>query len=187
MRKIIVSEFLSLDGVMEAPEEWHFPYISDDMQAHIQQQILAGDAALYGRVTYETFASYWPNANSNEFGIADKLNSQPKYVVSTTLQKAGWNNTTVIGSNIAEEIRKLKQQPGGDIAMTGSATLVQWMLEHGLIDELQLLVHPIVVGRGKRLFKDGMQKTAGLKLVEDQKFDSGVIYLRYQPVQAEVS
>jgi dihydrofolate reductase len=182
MRKIILSEFISLDGVIEAPQNWHFPYISDDMMDVIKARLFGADAFLYGRVTYEEFASYWPNATNDETGIADKLNSTPKYVVSTTLDKVDWNNSTLIKGNVMEEIRKLKQQPGGDIGMTGSATLVHSLMQAGLIDEYQLMVHPIVVGSGKCLFKDGME-TTGLKLVENKKFDSGVMYLSYQPDQ----
>ena len=182
MRKIIVSEFMSLDGVIEAPETWHFPYISDDMQEDIKANILDSDAALYGRVTYDTFAEFWPKRTGNEFGIADKLNNQPKYVVSTTLQKAGWKNTTLIKKNVAEEITRLKQQPGGSIALTGSATLIRSLMKDGLIDEFRLYIHPIVVGHGIRLFTDGMD-TTGLKLVSSRTFDSGVIVLTYQPDQ----
>lgn len=180
MRKVIASEFISLDGVIEAPQNWHFPYVTDDMMAEVTTQLMGADAFLYGRTTYEEFASYWPTATDDETGIADKLNSTPKYVVSTTLQKAGWKNSTLIKGQVADEIRKLKQQPGGNIGMTGSATLIQALLGAGLIDELRLLVHPIVVGKGKRLFRDGMD-TAGLKLVESRAFKGGVVLLVYQP------
>jgi dihydrofolate reductase len=180
MRKIIVSEFLSVDGVMEAPENWQFPYVSDDLAKDIRTHILASDVLLLGRVTYETFAAYWPNQTNNEFGIADKLNSQPKFVVSSTLKKADWNNSTLIRGNVAEKITRLKQQPGGNIAITGSAALVQLLMQANLIDEYRLLVHPIVVGSGKRLFTDGIDTTA-LKLVETRTFSSGVVALIYEP------
>src|SRR5687767_1830079 len=121
MRKIVVSEFISLDGVIEAPETWHFPYMSEDMQADVMEQVFSFDAAMYGRVTYEAFASFWPSYTDDTSGLADRLNNQSKYVVSTTLKKADWNNSTIISGNIAEEITKLKQQPGGNISMTGSA------------------------------------------------------------------
>jgi dihydrofolate reductase len=178
MRKIVVSEFLSVDGVMEAPEKWQFPYVSDDVAANIQAHILASDAVLLGRVTYETFAAYWPLQTHNEFGIADKLNSQPKFVVSTTLKKADWNNSTLIKGNVIEEIARLKQQPGGLIDVTGSATLVQSLAKAGLVDEYRLLVHPIVVGSGKHLFNEGTD-TIGLKLVNLTTFSSGVVALTY--------
>ena len=179
MRKIIVSEFLTLDGVMEAPEEWQFPYLSDDVAEFIKVQILALDAQLLGRVTYDIFAASWPSQTNNEFGIADKLNSMPKYVVSSTLKKADWNPTTVINGNVVEAISKLKQQPGGSIGITGSATLVQSLMKADLIDEYQLQVYPIVLGKGRRLFKDGIDKK--LKLVESKTFSSGVVILIYQP------
>ncbi len=123
MRKLIMAEFLTLDGVMEASEEWQPSYVSEDVAEAIQTSILTSDAALLGRVTYQMFAAYWPTQTNNEFGVADKLNSQPKFVVSSTLDKAEWNNTTLIKGNVVEEIRALKQQPGGDIRLSGSATL----------------------------------------------------------------
>jgi dihydrofolate reductase len=180
MRKIIVSEFVSLDGVIEAPQNWHFPFVTDDMMQIVMSQLMGADAYLYGRKTYEEFASYWPNATDDGSGMADKLNRTPKYVVSTTLQSVDWQPATLIKGNVAEEIRKLKQGPGGDIGLTGSATLIQSLLKGGLIDELQLMVHPVVVGSGKRLFKDGMDK-ADLKLVETKVFDGGVVLLVYRP------
>ena len=180
MSKIIVSEFLTLDGVMEAPEAWQFPYISDDVGEYIQAQILALDAQLLGRVTYDIFAASWPLQTNNEFGIADKLNSMPKYVVSSTLKKAEWNPSTIISGNVVEEIAKLKQQPVGNIGITGSATLVQSLMEADLNDEYQLQVYPIILGRGLRLFKDGMDKLP-LKLVEAKPFRSGAVAFIYQP------
>ncbi len=163
---------------MEAPEKWQFPYISDDVSEYIKEHILASDVALLGRVTYEIFASYWPTQTKNEFGIADKLNSQPKFVVSSTLDKAEWNNSTLIKGNVIEEITRLKQQPGGDIVLTGSNTLVHALMQAGLIDEFQLQVYPIVLGSGMRLF-DGVDMTA-LKLVDSRTFKSGAIALTYQ-------
>jgi dihydrofolate reductase len=179
MRKLIVSEFVTLDGVMEAPEKWQFPYYSDDLAEVIQAQILASDAMLLGRVTYEVFAAYWPSQTNNEFGISDKLNSEPKFVVSSTLQKAEWNNSTLIKEHVAEEISKLKQQPGGNIGITGSATLVQSLMQADLIDEYRLMVHPVVLGSGKRLFRDG-RDTLQLKLLNTQTFSKGVVLLCYQ-------
>ncbi len=180
MRKIIVAEFLTLDGVMEAPETWQFPFLSDDISEYIKTGILALDAQLLGRVTYETFAGYWPTQTHNEFGIADKLNSMPKFVVSTTLDKADWNNSMLIKKNVIEEITKLKQQPGGDIGITGSATLVEALMRADLIDEFQLQVYPLVLGRGKRLFNEQMD-VKGLKLIDSRTFSSGVVALIYQP------
>ena len=178
MRKLVVWEFLSLDSVIEAPEKWVFPYQSEDVAEAIKAQNLASDVLLLGRVTYETFASFWPTQTHNEFGFAEKLNSQPKVVVSSTLQKADWNNSTIIKDHVAESVTKLKQQPGGEIGITGSATLVQWLLEADLIDEFRLFVYPLVLGSGKRLFADGRKTT--LKLVKTQPFSSGVVLLQYQ-------
>lgn len=179
MRKLIVCEFLTLDGVMEASEQWQPAYLTDDVTAELTSHIQGADGSMLGRVTYELFASYWPLQTQNEFGIADKLNREPKYVVSSTLQKADWNNTTLIKGNVTEEIRKLKQQPGGYIRLVGSATLAQSLMKAGLIDEYWLLVHPLVLGSGKHLFNEGMEKTP-VKQVEAKRFNSGVVLLRYQ-------
>jgi dihydrofolate reductase len=169
-----------VDGVMEASEQWQLPYVSEDVAEEIRAAIHASEVLLLGRVTYELFAAYWPAQTNHALGIADKLNGQPKFVVSSTLEKAARNNTTLIRGDITGEIHKLKQQPGGEIRLIGSATLAQSLMQTGLIDEYWFLVHPIVVGRGKRLFPDGMEST-GLKLVENKAFHSGVVLLRYQP------
>jgi dihydrofolate reductase len=178
MRKIVVSEFLSADGVMEAPDTWQFPFQTEEMGEITERQIRDTDAFLLGRVTYEIFAEYWPTQTHNEHGVADKLNSAPKYVVSTTLQKADWNNSTQIKSNAIEEIRKLKQQPGSMIAIIGSGKLVHSLLDAGLIDEIQVLVHPIVLGKGMRLFADGYHSS--MKLADSKILSNGVVYLSYQ-------
>ena len=180
MSKIIVSEYLTLDGVMEAPEEWQFPYYSDDIAEFVKAHILALDALVLGRATYEIFAAHWPTQTNNEFGVADKLNRMPKYAVSSTLEKAGWHNSTLIKGRVPEAIAKLKQQPGGNIGIIGSATLAQSLMEADLIDEYQLQVYPIVLGKGLRLFKEGMEKF-NLKLVESITFKSGAVSLHYQP------
>ena len=180
MRKLVVSEFLTLDGVMEASEQWQPAYVTEDVAQAITADILGAGASLYGRVTYEMFVAYWPLQKHNEFGIADKLNSEPKFVVSSTLRKADWNNSTLIRANVVDAIRGLKQEPGGDIRLVGSATLAQSLMPTGLIDEYRLLVHPMVMGRGKRLFNEGLDKLR-LKLVEARPFSSGVVLLRYQP------
>ncbi len=182
MGKIMVSQFISLDGVIEAPQNWHFPYISDDMMQSVKAQIVTADAFLYGRHTYQEFAGYWSTASEDELGIAAKLNSAPKYVVSTTMQTAAWHNSMLIKTNVVDEISRLKQQINGIIGITGSATLIESLLQAHLIDEYQLMVHPIVVGTGKRLFKDGVN-TQPLKLVETKVFSGGVILLTYQAAQ----
>lgn len=182
MRKLIVSEWMSLDGVFDADkdkfEQWFLPYISKGRQDYIREGILASDAILFGRTTYEMLAPHWSQMKNNEDGVADKLNSVAKYVVSTTLKKADWNNSTIISENVAEEIAKLKKQPGQQIQIEGSATLVNSLMETDLIDEYWFLVHPIILGSGKRFFKD--EGKAVLKLIDTKTFDSGVTLLRYQ-------
>ena len=178
MSKIVVSEFLTAYGVMGAPETWQFPFQTEEMGEITERQTRDTDAFLLGRVTYEIFAGFWPTMTHNEFGVADKWNSAPKYVVSTTLQNADWNNSTLIKANVIEEIRKLKQQPGGRIGIIGSAILVHSLLDAGLIDEIQVLVHPIVLGEGIRLFVDGYR--APLKLADSKILANGVAYLSYQ-------
>ena len=176
MRKIVVGEFLSADGVMETPETWQLPFQTDELGEITERQIRDADAFLMGRVTYEMFAGYWPTLKNNEFGVADKMNSAPKYVVSTTLQKADWNNSTQLKS--IEELRKLKQQGDGRIGIIGSTKLVHSLLEADLIDEIQVLMHPIVLGKGVRLFPDGYHSS--MKLVDSKTLPLGVVYLSYQ-------
>ncbi len=175
MRKVVVTEFLSLDGVMEAPA-WTFPYWNDEIAKFKGDETNASDALLLGRVTYQGFAAAWPE--STDEGAA-YFNSVRKYVVSTTLDTVEWNNSTLIKDNIVEEITKLKQQDGKDIVVHGSATLVQTLMEHDLVDRYRLLVYPLVVGKGKRLFKEGIPAT--LKLLGSQSFSSGVVALVYEP------
>ncbi len=176
MRKIVVSEFMSADGVIEAPNTWQFPFQTEEMGEITERQTRDNDAFLYGRVTYEMFAGYWPTLKNNEFGVAEKLNSAPKYVVSTTLQKADCNNSTQLKS--IEEVRKLKQQPGGNIGIIGSTKLVHSLFDAGLIDEIQVLMHPIVLGKGVRLFADGYHSS--MKLADSKILANGVVYLSYQ-------
>ena len=178
MRKIAAGLFISLDGVIEAPETWHFPYFDDEMGAAVAAQMDAADTLLLGRHTYEEFAGFWPN-QSNDDPFAAKMNNTPKVVVSTTLEAATWQNSTLIRDNVAEAIAELKRQPGTQIGMTGSATLVRWLLRERLLDELWLMVHPIVVGSGKRLFPDGIDRIP-LKLASSQTFSTGVVSLMYQ-------
>jgi dihydrofolate reductase len=179
VRKVIASEFVSLDGVMEAPDRWHFPYFNDEMGEAVGAEMAQADAMLLGRVTYQEFASYW--STSTEEPLASRLNSTPKFVVSRTLKEPlEWQNSTLIKENVAEEISRLKQQPGKDISIVGRATLVRSLLRDDLLDELRLMVHPIVVGSGKRLFEDGGDRKA-LELVDSRTFGTGVLYLTYRP------
>ena len=193
MGKVVVSEFLSVDGVMEdtsGAEEfehggWAFQFDRGPEGDKFKlDEVLASDALLLGRVTYEGFAAAWPTM-TDEVGFADKMNSMPTYVVSTTLEEPlEWNNSTLIKGDVAEEVSKLKQQSGGDILIYGSGDLVHTLMEHDLIDEYRLMVFPIVLGSGKRLFRDGSNTTA-LKLIETKSVGSGVLILTYQPARGE--
>ena len=185
MRKLIVTEFVTLDGVMEAPggEPTH-PHAGWALEAHspgsIQfklEETLEADAQLIGRVTYESFAGAWPQ-RKGEF--ADKFNSMPKYVVTSTLDELEWNNSTPIKGDVAEEVKKLKQADGGPILVAGSRMLVHTLMEHDLIDEYHLMVFPVVLGSGKKLFPDSEDKTT-LDLVETKTFDKGVQVHIYRP------
>jgi len=180
MRKIVAGLFISLDGVVESPDKWHFPYFNDEMGAAVGAQMAAADTMLLGRRTYQEFASYWPH-QASDVPPADYMNNTPKLVVSTTLKAPlEWQNSTLISGNVAQELTRLKQQPGKNIATTGSATLVRSLLRDNLLDELNLLVHPIVVGSGKRLFDDGIGQVP-LKLVDSKTFSTGVLSLIYEP------
>ncbi len=184
MRRVIVSEFVSLDGVMESPEKWHFPYFNDEMGQAIGSAMAEADAMLMGRVLYEEWAAFWPKQDPDENPVAARMNGVRKYVVSTTLQEPlEWQNSTLIGDNVAEEISRLKEQPGKDISISGSPTLIRSLLQDGLLDELRLMLHPIVVGSGKRLFEDGGDQKA-LELLDSETFSTGVLYLTYQPAQS---
>jgi dihydrofolate reductase len=181
LRKLVVSEWVTLDGVFDADsmKEWFEPYESQDRQEYIKENVLTSDAFLVGRVTYEMLAGYWPNQKNNEMGVADRLNSAPKYVVSATLKKAEWNNSTIINEDVVEEITKLKQQPGQDILVFGSANLVQSLMAADLVDEYRFLVHPIIMGSGKRFFRDEMVATK-VKLVKTKTLALGVTLDCYQ-------
>jgi dihydrofolate reductase len=175
--KIVSSFFISLDGVVEAPDQWHFPYFNDEMGGAIGKAAETTDAFLMGRVLYEEWAGYWPASNDEPF--ASFLNNTPKYVVSRTLQDATWNNTTIINGDVAAGIKDLKASTQRDISMSGSATLVRWLLANGFLDQLNLLVHPIVVGKGQRLFED--TPTHPLRLLSQETFSTGVLNLAYAP------
>jgi dihydrofolate reductase len=185
MRKVVAAEFVSLDGVMEAPDRWHFPYFDDEMGQAIGEGFAASDAMLMGRVLYEEWAAYWPGQDPEQNPIARTMNGTQKYVVSTTLEEPlGWENSILIKDNVAQEIEKLKNRPGKDIVISGSATLVRSLLGYGLLDELRLMVHPILVGAGKRLF-DAETETRPLELADSKTFSTGVLYLTYRPARNE--
>ena len=181
VRKVVAVELASVDGVIEAPEEWAFSYSNDEMEEANASGMAASDALLLGRVTYEALAAFWPHQPGGT-PMVDYINSVPKFVVSETLEEPlEWNNSTLIEGNVAEEITQLKRQPGKDITVLGSGVLVRSLLRDGLLDELRLMVHPIVLGGGKRLFEEGGDQKA-LELVDSKTFGTGVLYLTYRPV-----
>jgi dihydrofolate reductase len=176
MRRIVVTEFVSLDGVMEEPR-WTFKYWNDEIAKFKGEESSASDALLLGRVTYQGFAAAWPQSKAEG---ADYFNSVRKYVISETLEEPlEWNNSILIKDNIVEQISDLKQQDGKDIAVHGSATLVHTLMQHDLVDRYRLLVYPVVLGKGKRLFGEGIPAT--LNLLGSQSFGSGVVALVYEP------
>jgi dihydrofolate reductase len=177
MRNIVVTHFLSLDGIMEEPA-WTMPYWNDETAKFKGEETSADEPLLLGRVTYQGFAAAWPQRTGDDSG-ATYFNGTRKYVVSTTLDKVEWNNSVLIKGNIVEAITALKQEDGPDMVVHGSATLVQTLMQHDLVDRYRLLVYPVVLGKGKRLFKE--DATATLKLVKAQSFSSGVAALIYEP------
>ena len=186
MARIVVTEFVSLDGVMEDPggaEDykhggWTFQFNRGEGGDKFKMdETLDTQALLLGRVTYEGFAAAWP---SREGEFADKFNSMPKYVVSSTLDKAEWNNSTVLRGNVVEEVSKLRRAPCGNIVIHGSRQLVQTLIEHDLVDELRLMVFPVVLGTGKRLFGD-MSDKKRLRLTDSKMVGDGIAILIYEP------
>jgi dihydrofolate reductase len=183
MRKLVASFFISLDGVVQGPGPgddfelagWTMPYWDDAIAAFVGAGMQAADTLLLGRVTYQGFAAAFASSSGPD---AEAMNAYRKYVVSTTLEQADWANSSLIKGNVVEEITRLKQQPGKDIGMSGSGTLVQSLLRHKLIDELNLLIYPVVLGRGKRLFEDALNPT--LKLTQSTTSRSGVLLTTYQ-------
>jgi dihydrofolate reductase len=186
MGRIVVTEFVSLDGVMEDPGGsenfahggWSFKISRGEEGDKFKlDETFASEALLLGRVTYEGFAEAWPSRDGE---FADKFNNMPKYVVSSTLDKPEWNNSTVLKGDIVEEVGKLKRQQDGDIVVHGSARLLQTLIEHDLVDELRLMVYPVVLGSGKRLFGETSDMKA-LRLVESKVVGDGVSILVYRP------
>jgi dihydrofolate reductase len=188
MGRIVVTEFVSLDGVMEDPGGsegfryggWSFEFSRGEEGDRFKlDEAMEADALLLGRVTYEGFAEAWP---SREGEFADKFNQMPKYVVSSTLENAEWNNSTVLNGDLAEEVSKLKQEIDGDIVVHGSAQLAQALIEHDLVDELRLMVFPVVLGSGKRLFGETSDRKA-LRLSSSISVGDGVSILTYEPAE----
>lgn len=187
MRKIIVTEFITLDGVVEAPGGnetphphggWQFSYNASETGQYKVDELASVDTLLLGKNTYELFAGYWPNQTGG--GFADRINQYPKYVVSRSLQKAEWNNCYIL-RDVATDVAALKNTDGGDILVYGSATLVKALLHHNLIDELRLMVYPLSIGGGLRLFDDN-RELKKFQLKHSRAFDNGVLILELQPV-----
>jgi dihydrofolate reductase len=197
MRKVIVNEFMSLDGVAQAPggadEDtsggfahggWHMRYMEDEVpQKWVMESVTGAGGYLLGRRTYEIFAAYWPNAPEEEQVIAEPLNTKPKYVASTTLSEPlEWQNSTLLQGDVAEAVAALKQEDGEDVHVIGSTQLVQTLIEHDLIDEFRVMIDPLVVGGGKRFFRDDGTLRA-LRLVDSQVTSTGAILATYAPAE----
>ena len=191
--RLTLHTFLTLDGVMQAPggpdEDpdggfphggWSFPYGDEDFGAAIAGWFANASAFLLGRQTYEIFSGYWPRVTDPDNPVASKLNALPKYVASTTLTSADWHNSSLLGSDIPAEVAKLKQQPGDELQVHGSGALAHTLIEHDLIDEYRLLIFPVHLGSGKKLFRDGAA-AAALRLTGATTTSTGVIIATYQP------
>jgi dihydrofolate reductase len=178
MRKVIMWNMITLDGFFEGPSKGQIDWFrfDDELEKYIIESQMSAGALLFGRVTYEGMASYWPNAEGR---IADFMNTVPKVVFSRTLESAGWNNTRLVKENVPEEVFQLKQLPGGEIFLFGSADLASTLIQHGLIDEYRLGVNPIVLGSGSPLFK-GSPDRLNLKLLESWTLQSGLVILHYR-------
>jgi len=192
MGKLVVTEFISLDGIIEDPGGsegsehggWSFRHPAPDGEQFKGDELRDSDVQLLGRVTYEGFAAAWPAMEEATGDYGKKMNAMPKVVVSTTLTEPTWSNTTIISGNVADEVAGLKAQYDGDILVQGSATLAQTLAEHGLVDEYRLMVHPVVLGTGKRLFS-GSAAGTDLQLVDSRKVGPDVLLLTYRPASGE--
>ena len=177
MGRIVSNFFISLDGVVESPDKWHFPYFDDAMGAIIGQGMETSGAFLMGRKLYDEWSEFWP-AQGPDVPFSEFINSIPKYVLSSTVTDPAWQNTSVLRGDVAA-VQAVKDSMDKDLTMSGSATTVRWLLANGLLDELGLLMHPIAVGSGQRLFED--PTTYPLKLLSSAALDTGVLHLRYAP------
>jgi len=183
MRRIVATEYVTLDGVMDEPGKWSGPFFNDEAAKFKYDELFASDALLLGRVTYEGFAKAWPTMEgTGDFG--ERMNGMPKYVVSTTLRNPEWANSHVISANVVEEISKLKEEPGQDLLLAGSGKLLHTLMEHDLVDEYRLMLHPIVLRSGKKLFEDENQAKS-LRLIETKPLASGIVILTYHPAERE--
>lgn len=177
--RLVATEYISLDGVFEEPGHWSGPFFNDEAGQFKWSELQTSDALLLGRKTYQGFAAAWPTMpGTGEFG--EKMNSMPKYVVSSTLDRLDWTGSQPIKGNLAEAIRDLKKQPGKDLLLAGSAQLFNALMEENLIDLYRFMLHPIVLGKGKRLFSNGEGRTV-LDLTETKRFKAGIVILEYTP------
>jgi dihydrofolate reductase len=178
MRKIIISTMVSADSVLEDPQNWSFDYMKDELLNYVSDQLFTSDALIMGRVTYESFATAWSDrAGADAF--ADRINALPKYVASRTLKEPLTWNSNLLKGDIAEEVAKLKQEPGQDILQYGSGELTHTLLQHGLVDEYRLIIFPVMVGKGRRVFEN--VPLTRMKLLETKTFSSGVVASHYKP------
>ena len=194
MRKVIVTEWMSLDGVVQAPGApdedrsggfehggWHLPYFDELSQKWVVESLQEAGGFLFGRITYENFAGYWPNASEEEQVIAVPLNTRPKYVASTTLSEPlEWENSTLLRGDVPEAVTALKQEDGGDLHVIGSAKLVHTLIEHDLVDEFRFMIDPLVVGGGKRIWPDDGARRS-LRLVDSKLTTTGALLAKYAP------
>jgi dihydrofolate reductase len=187
VRKITAGLFISLDGVVEAPDQWHFPYFNDEMGAAVDATLGRADVVLFGRKTYDSFAGAWPEreaAGEDDASFAKKLGDVRKIVVSNQQLEFTWRNSEQLRGDLVEAVEALKNEPGeGTIAMSGSVSVVRQLLAAGLLDELHLLVHPIAVRKGMRLFDEG-EPPIPLRLISSQTFETGVLNLLYAPAES---
>jgi len=186
MRKITAGLFISLDGVVEAPDQWHFPYFNDEMGAAVDATLGAADTVLFGRTTYDSFAGAWPErevAGGEDAGLAKMLGDVRKIVASNQKLEFTWRNSEQLEGDLVEAVTALKNEPGGNIGMSGSVSVIRQLLAAGLLDELHLLVHPIAVRKGMRLFDEG-DAPIPLRLISSETFETGVLNLVYAPAES---
>jgi dihydrofolate reductase len=177
--RLVATEYLTLDGVFEEPGPWSFPFFDDQAAQFKANELQASDALLLGRVTYEGFARAWPAMEgTGDFGV--KMNTMPKYVVSSTLASADWTGSRLVRGDVVEEVHKLKAQQGDDLLLSGSAQLFNAMMNAGLIDRYRFMVHPLVLGEGRRLFATGAARRS-LRLVDTKTFSKGIVVVEYEP------
>ena len=179
--RLVATEYLSLDGVFEEPGHWSGPFFNDQAAQFKLSELQASDALLLGRKTYEGFAAAWPSM-TDEAGFSEKMNTMPKYVVSSSLDRVDWPGSLLVKGDLVEEIRKLKEQPGRDLLLSGSAQLCNALTKANLIDVYRFMLHPVILGKGEKLFADGDAQRV-LNLTDTQTFNSGIVILQYEPAQ----